>query len=233
MKKNLLFIVILTALNTLTIDAQTNNVGVGTDAPTNRLTVNGNASVGTGYIGISAPVNGAIIESNVGIGSSSPNVNASLELGANNKGFLPNRVALTATNLAAPLTAHVQGMVIYNMATAGTSPNNVTPGLYYNDGTKWVRLGVMATTLVNVTASRAHGVNYTNTLPYPITVMYTTGNDSNNQTSWCYVNNILVAVEQSWPAIRGSATFTVPAGGVYRIEIALGATVATVWSELR
>jgi hypothetical protein len=42
--------------------------------PTNRLTVNGNASVGTDYIGIAAPVNGAIIESNIGIGSSSPNV---------------------------------------------------------------------------------------------------------------------------------------------------------------
>ncbi|MEI3788256.1 MULTISPECIES: hypothetical protein [unclassified Chryseobacterium] len=169
----------------------------------------------------------------MGIGSSSPNVNAGLELGANNKGFLPNRVALTATNLAAPLTAHVQGMVIYNTATAGTSPNNVTPGLYYNDGTKWVHLGALASTLVDVSASRFHGVNYTNTLPYPITVMYTTGNDSNNQTSWCYVNNMLVAIEQSWPSIRGSATFMVPAGGVYRINIGTGVAVSTTWSELR
>lgn len=29
--------------------------------------------------------------------------------------------------------------MIYNTATAGTSPNNVIPGYYYYDGTKWVR----------------------------------------------------------------------------------------------
>jgi hypothetical protein len=48
------------------------------------------------------------------------------------------RIALTATNSAGPLAAHVAGMIIYNTATAGTAPNNVTPGVYYNDGTKWV-----------------------------------------------------------------------------------------------
>jgi hypothetical protein len=33
-------------------------------------------------------------------------------------------------------------MTVYNTATAGTMPNNVTPGWYYNDGQKWVRLAV-------------------------------------------------------------------------------------------
>ncbi|MBS1509459.1 MAG: hypothetical protein JST86_01365 [Bacteroidetes bacterium] len=31
-------------------------------------------------------------------------------------------------------------MVVYNTASAGTSPNIVSPGLYYCDGTKWLRL---------------------------------------------------------------------------------------------
>jgi hypothetical protein len=46
------------------------------------------------------------------------------------------RVALTSTSSFAPLTAHVQGMTIFNTATAG----DVTPGYYFNDGTKWRRL---------------------------------------------------------------------------------------------
>ncbi|HYG17099.1 MAG TPA: hypothetical protein VEC12_15180 [Bacteroidia bacterium] len=76
----------------------------------------------------------------VGIGTSTPNSNASLDLGANNKGLLLNRVAITAANLPAPLAAHVQGMVVYNTATAGTSPDNVSPGIYYNSGSRWLRL---------------------------------------------------------------------------------------------
>lgn len=75
----------------------------------------------------------------VGIGTTTPNSNASLELGATNKGLLLNRVALSAANLPAPLSAHVAGMVVYNTATAGTAPDNVSPGMYYNDGVRWIR----------------------------------------------------------------------------------------------
>lgn len=75
----------------------------------------------------------------VGIGTTTPNSNATLELGHNNKGLLLNRVALTAANSPAPLGAMVAGMVVYNTATAGTSPNQVSPGLYFNDGVRWVR----------------------------------------------------------------------------------------------
>ena len=78
-------------------------------------------------------------QGNVGIASSSPNSDAAMELGATNKGFLPNRVALTATNNSAPLSGHVLGMLVYNIATAGTSPNNVEPGYYYNNGSQWIK----------------------------------------------------------------------------------------------
>ncbi len=53
------------------------------------------------------------------------------------KGFLMPRVALVSTTLPNPLTAHVAGMSVYNIATAGSAPNNVVPGIYYNDGNKW------------------------------------------------------------------------------------------------
>lgn len=84
-------------------------------------------------------------QGNVGIASSSPNLDAALELGATNKGFLPNRVALTSTNSASPLTAHVLGMLVYNTATAGVTPNNVEPGYYYNNGSKWIKFSTGGT----------------------------------------------------------------------------------------
>ncbi len=67
---------------------------------------------------------------------SSPNSNAMLEIKSTNKGLLPPRIALTSTSSASPLSSHVEGMMVYNTATAG----DVTPGFYYNNGTAWVRL---------------------------------------------------------------------------------------------
>jgi hypothetical protein len=76
----------------------------------------------------------------VGVGTTSPNTAAILDVTSTNKGLLLPRVALTATNLATPLSAHVAGMTIYNTATAGTGETTVLPGTYYNDGTKWIKL---------------------------------------------------------------------------------------------
>jgi hypothetical protein len=44
--------------------------------------------------------------------------------------------ATTSNAVAGPAT----GLMVYNPATAGTSPNNVTPGFYYYDGSKWQRI---------------------------------------------------------------------------------------------
>lgn len=56
------------------------------------------------------------------------------------KGLLMPRLALKSTDNFFPLGAHVAGMVVYNTAQAGISPNMVYPGHYYNDGTKWNRI---------------------------------------------------------------------------------------------
>ncbi len=72
-----------------------------------------------------------------GIGTTTPDASARLEVAATNKGFLPPRVSLSATNSASPITSPATGLVIFNTATAGTTPNNVLPGYYYWDGSKW------------------------------------------------------------------------------------------------
>jgi hypothetical protein len=65
--------------------------------------------------------------------SALPGANSLLELESNNKGLLLPRLALTSTANPSPTSAHVQGMFVYNTATI----NDVTPGIYYNDGTQW------------------------------------------------------------------------------------------------
>jgi hypothetical protein len=78
--------------------------------------------------------------SQLGVGTTSPDLSAQLEVNSSTKGFLPPRVALTSTNLAGPISSPATGLLVYNTATAGTSPNNVTPGFYYYDGSKWQRI---------------------------------------------------------------------------------------------
>lgn len=77
-------------------------------------------------------------------GNTEPNSNAVLDLISNaNKGLLLPRVALSATNDPSPMSAHTAGMTVYNTATSSGAISfeyYVSPGLYYNDGTKWVRL---------------------------------------------------------------------------------------------
>src|SRR5262245_31456078 len=58
------------------------------------------------------------------------------------KGLLIPRIALTAANVAAPVVAPAVSLMIYNTATAGVAPNNVTPGYYYWTGAVWTRLFV-------------------------------------------------------------------------------------------
>jgi hypothetical protein len=89
----------------------------------------------------------------VGIGTTSVDGSAKLQVDANNKGFLPPRVELTGTNVAGPITSPASGLLVYNTATAGVSPNNVTPGFYYWNGTTWNRLIIGSDNATNVTGT--------------------------------------------------------------------------------
>ncbi len=78
-----------------------------------------------------------------GIGTTAPNASAKLEVAATDKGFLPPRVELTATNAFSPIVgtaANATGLLVYNTASAGATPNNVVPGYYYWNGSAWVQI---------------------------------------------------------------------------------------------
>ncbi len=103
------------------------------------------------------------IDAQVTIGSGNPpNTNALLDLKesgtTSTKGLLMPRVALISTTSYAPMTAHEMGMTVYNTATQG----DVTPGYYYNDGNKWIRVETLATWFVSgterIATSNTHSI---------------------------------------------------------------------------
>lgn len=117
-----------------------NRTGIGTPTPASKTDIEGNISIGSNYSGsIPAPAEGAIIEGSVGIGIPNPVSSAKLHISATDKGVLIPNIALTATNSGAPVTLPQTSLLVYNTATAGSSPFNVTPGYYYWDGSLWQR----------------------------------------------------------------------------------------------
>jgi len=87
-------------------------------------------------------VDGLIFDNttSVGIGTAAPA--GVLDITSANNGLLIPRVLLTATNASAPLAFPVNSEIVFNTATAGIAPNNVTPGYYYWDTPtlSWLRI---------------------------------------------------------------------------------------------
>jgi hypothetical protein len=97
----------------------------------------------------------SLLFSQVGIGTNTPDASAKLEVNSTNKGFLPPRVTLTGTTDLGTITSPATGLLIYNTSTAGTSPNNVTPGFYFFNGTSWSKLNEASDNAANVTGTVA------------------------------------------------------------------------------
>jgi trimeric autotransporter adhesin len=110
-----------------TIDSLTNTTALGYNAKVSQS--NSLILGGTGTFAV-----------HVGVGTATPDTSSIMDLKSTNKGLLPPRVSLTATNNSSPIGNNVIGMIIYNTATAGSGTTAVTPGYYYNNGTIWVRL---------------------------------------------------------------------------------------------
>lgn len=104
---------------------------------------------------IASLLTGSALHAQVKIGNNSATINSAaiLEIESTNKGILLPRVALTATNAAGPLSAHVAGMTVYNTASAGSVPFNVTPGVYFNDGNKWAKISPVESDLTYITTT--------------------------------------------------------------------------------
>ncbi len=68
--------------------------------------------------------------------SNAPHSSAGLDVDFNNKGILIPRISLTQTTSSSPITSPAVSLMVYNTATV----NDVTPGYYYWDATRWIRI---------------------------------------------------------------------------------------------
>ncbi|MBK8415511.1 MAG: hypothetical protein IPL22_14115 [Bacteroidetes bacterium] len=59
---------------------------------------------------------------NIGINNPAPDASAVLDISSTDKGLLVPRVALSATNLTAPVTAPATGLMVFNTVIAGVFP---------------------------------------------------------------------------------------------------------------
>jgi hypothetical protein len=83
-----------------------------------------------------------------------PDNSAILDVSSNLKGVLLPRVALTGTTLSFPVNSPAVSLLVYNTSTN----NDVTPGYYFWDGAKWVRIASGIGTV---------GPNYDSTFCHP------------------------------------------------------------------
>ena len=66
-----------------------------------------------------------------------PDPSAMLGIDENSKGLLIPRVALSAINSTSPIVAPATSLLVFNTATAGSAPIDVSPGYYYWNGSSW------------------------------------------------------------------------------------------------
>ena len=144
-------------------------------------------------------------------GNTAPNPSAMLDLNPDDgdnavRGLALPRVRLVSTTSSTPLAAHVTGMLVYNMVTV----NDVKPGVYYNDGTKWIASGSGSINISDL------GPNFYNEIQINISRNFSTElGDTiisyiSNNVSEQLINNILselnVASADNTVAVTGSGT---------------------------
>ncbi len=78
----------------------------------------------------------------IGTTGTPPDPSAILDLQSADKGLLVPKVPLTAKNVTTPVVSPANTLLVYNTATAGTTPNNVMPGFYYwnQAAGEWTRI---------------------------------------------------------------------------------------------
>jgi len=81
------------------------------------------------------------LNAQVAIGTDTLEDGAIFQMESSDKGLLIPRVALTdRTDTSTINGAEVEGLWVYNTATAGSGNDRVSPGMYFWDGDEWMRL---------------------------------------------------------------------------------------------
>lgn len=155
------------------------------------------------------------------------NSNSLLELEHTSKGLLLPRLSLSSTTSFSPLSAHIAGMIVYNIAAA----NDVTPGYYFNDGSAWIRIGTNGDepwrNAVTLTAATNNSTNIVYNNGYvgiattaPQTSLHVLGNNVTGPTQQPYRAGIVAEAEGNNVggriASKTASAFEVPTFAAYR-----------------
>lgn len=128
--------------------------------------------------------NELIAQIKIGENNKSINADAMLDIESINKGVLLPRVALVSTTSSSPLKTMTSGMIVYNTS----SINDLTPGLYYSDGSKWIKANN------NSSALPFSAQNYTEIVVTDGQTIFKTPGIITDQTKiFLYRNGILIA----------------------------------------
>jgi hypothetical protein len=95
---------------------------------------------------LSAMWSGTLFAQNVAINTTGAagNTSSILDVSSTSKGMLIPRISLLSATDSATIASPAVSLLVYNTATAGTSPNNIVPGYYYWSGVKWIALGAQS-----------------------------------------------------------------------------------------
>lgn len=164
----------------------------------------------------------SVMQAQVGIGTPTPE--AALDIVSSNNGLLLPRIGLTsatdATTVVNQITANalVNGTTIYNTATSGTSPNNVTPGYYYWNTNRWERIN-------NGTKSEAVSSSITtepNVVIYNSTASALTSAGTNNTvTSFDNITQTKNLSVTGFSGITDNVTCNVELGNCWGVDVDL------------
>ncbi len=143
---------ISTTLNrTLSLNPNGGNVGIGTSSPASTFAVNGNASIGAGYVGTAAPTNGLIVQGNLGIADSNPvsalSIGSSHNFQVNNIGIITQAAGITSSGTITFSGLNTAGGVVWTDSSGNLSSTSGLAGRCLTSG------GSSAPTWVNCSAA--------------------------------------------------------------------------------
>ncbi|WP_312392713.1 hypothetical protein [Chryseobacterium sp.] len=134
----------------------------------------------------------------------------------NKKGFLGPRVSLIGSRDVQTIPSPAVGLLVYNLSTAGTFPDDVYPNRYYYwNGTEWVDFGV-TTVLQSFLAYRVISLNATSSQ----TFTYSTINSTSAANGGIPVSfaDSDIAVNTGNIATKTGNTFKINITGLYEIS---------------